>query len=116
MKHPFRKANPTELKAVFSVTVDFNWQYRKDRNDDSLYLQPGGRYYFKKQRDENGVTYENLGDFVTGVLIGDLNEVCNQHLDAPIKIAVNGKYDGSLVLVFSAIFNAIQFVSCIVYN
>ncbi|MDR0867794.1 MAG: hypothetical protein LBP75_04870 [Planctomycetota bacterium] len=118
MKNPFRRAESGEqVKAVFSVMVDVNYNYRNDCGDENAYLQPGGRYYFNKYAkshknvEGNGVSYEKISDFITGVITGDLTEVCNQYLDTPVELKVNGKYDGSLVLVFSAIFNAVSFIS-----
>jgi hypothetical protein len=121
MKKLFSKAKTAQsCKAVFSVIVEFNYQYQKNINNDKL--QSGGRYYFKKRKEENnynkqweenGITYENISDFITGVIVSDLASICNQYLDEPIEINVNGKYEGSLVLVFSAIFNAVQFISSV---
>ncbi|MCL2119928.1 MAG: hypothetical protein FWH27_16035 [Planctomycetaceae bacterium] len=127
MRKLFRKSNNIEEhKAVFSVRVDFNYEYRERirkidkvrKIDEDEQLRPGGRYYFESN-DENKIgvkaTYENIRDFVSNVLVGDLANVCNQYLDVPldvpVKIQVTGNYDGSLVLVFSAIFNTVQFIS-----
>jgi hypothetical protein len=111
MKRPFQDNRQSSAKAIFSVTIDFNYNYRQNRDKDDIRLSPGGRYYLKNKRNETATAYEDISDFVANVIVGDLAEVCNQYLDAPVTLSVNGRYDGSLVLVFSAVFNAIQFIS-----
>lgn len=116
MKKLFKRKEHETVKAVFSVTVDTNYEYRNrsfNNGDEEFHLQPGGRYFFsnRKKNSEESTSYENISDFVSGVLSFDLVDTCRQYLDFPISIVVTGRHDGSLVLVFAAIFDAVSFIS-----
>jgi len=107
MKNPFKKNIIREnIRSVFSVSIDLNRNYGDNRSRE---LSPGGRYYFEEKQSNNKVSYETIRDFVVNVIKGDLSEVCKKYVD--VSIQVDGEHEGSLVLVFSAIFNTIQFIS-----
>lgn len=110
MKNIFSKEHPVHtVKAVYSVKIDLGHNYNNSAKHYSEGLHPGGRYYFGK--NEQSVTYEAIRDFVTGVIESELSDICKMYIDMPVAIKVSGKYDGSLIIVFSAVFSAIQLIS-----
>lgn len=96
MNHHFHSRSSTSSKAY------------PEYEDAKKSFKPGGVYYFS---NESRVSYEAVKDFVVNVLQSDLAKVCELHIDTPVSIKVSGNYDGSLVIVFSAVFNAIQLIS-----
>ncbi|MDR2599614.1 MAG: hypothetical protein LBC73_05005 [Oscillospiraceae bacterium] len=107
----------TEARAVYSVTIDLSHNYRERMKKNVVYSEDynskehfcsGGVYYFSS---ENRVTYEAVKDFVVNVLVSDVAKVAELHVGTPVTIKVNGDYDGSLIIVFSAIFSTVQFIS-----
>ena len=107
----------TEVKAVYTVTIDLNHNYRERMKKNVAYSEDynpkehfcsGGVYYFS---NENRVSYEAVKDFTVNVLVSDVAKVVELHVGTPVVIKVSGDYEGSLTIVFSAIFSTVQFIS-----
>ena len=104
-----RNSSPETYKAVFSVTIDTNSEYR-EKSDYHESLVPGGKYWFKQQ--EKHATYDDLKEFAIRVLNNELDDECRQFLDIPvIEIKVKGVYEGSIELFFIVVFGVIAGVT-----
>jgi len=96
-------------KAIYSVSIELSHDYQNQFSGrQGTHLSPGCVYSFG---NESKVSYDTIRDFVVGVLVADVSRVCEMHINAPVEIKVSGEYDGSLVIVFSAIFGAVQLIS-----
>ena len=105
----FKNRNNSEIyKAVFSVSIETNYEYRGDSSKNTLV--PGGEYWFEK--NEKHATYDDLKDFAINVLNNELDDECKQFIDIPIHdIKVKSIYEGSIELFFIVIFGVIASVS-----
>jgi len=107
----FKKRNeyPENYKAVFSVAIDTNAEYRKEAMNPNT-LVPGGKYYFGK--NENRATYDDLKEYAISILNNELDEECAQFLDIPIiEIKVKGVYEGSIEIFLIVVFGVIAGVT-----
>jgi len=108
-----RESNNKAYKAVFSITIDTNDKYAESRSSNSnrsYDLIPNGKYWFGNK--EIFVTYDDIKDFVIGILNNDLKDECKQFLDIPVlEIKVQGVYEGSIELFLTVLFGVIAGVT-----
>jgi len=108
-----RKNNNEAYKAVFSVTIDTNNEYRYNtdnspRNNPDK-LMPFGKYWFDKEKH---ATYDDLKDFAIRILRDELSNECEQFIDIPIlEIKVANVYEGSIELFFTVLFGIVSGVT-----
>jgi hypothetical protein len=100
-------------KAVFSVTVDTNNEYEESQSSNtnrSNNLIPDGKYWFGNK--QSFATYDDIKDFVIGILNNDLKDECKHFLDIPVlDIKVRGVYEGSIELFLTVLFGVIAGVT-----
>lgn len=107
-------------RVVFTMTLKHMVSDGSSKNDNKTYdnLAPQGGFYAhsKKHREycdsDNVARYNDVRDFCERVIneeiIGEIHELT----DIPIKeVKVNRTYEGSLIVVFSVLFNVYQFIS-----
>ncbi|MEG1669218.1 hypothetical protein [Chryseobacterium sp.] len=101
-----------EIKMVFSITVDLNHNQHSNSTRDTASLEPGKSYsFFRENQTRIESSFDDIKECVTKTLTDEFPQICKIYLDADITIKCNGTYDGSLILVFTAIMNAIQIIS-----
>lgn len=122
-----RKKLLQQNRAVFTMTVkhnitEYNEINRNGRQQDKIYdnLAPSEEFHvrFRKHRkrmDNNGVAYySDVRDFCERIINEEIADELRMLFDIPIKkIKVNRTYEGSLIIVFSVLFNLFQFISSI---
>lgn len=115
-----RKKLLPQNRAVFTMTLRHN--ITDDYNEKRVYdnLAPDKKFYvhFRKRRermDNNDVAYySDVRDFCERIINEEIADELRVLIDIPIKeIKVNRTYEGSLIIVFSVLFNLFQFISSI---
>ena len=111
-----RKKHSEPYKAVFSVTIDTNREFRGDDHSNKMVrhhpdtLVPGGEYWFGKQ--EEYATYDDLKELAIDVLNKELLDECKRFIDIPIlDIEIKSIYEGSIELFFTVLFGVISGVT-----
>ena len=104
------------LRVVFSVIVDFNSSGHRRFGR----LQPSARYDFSERGEILGysddrhkmVTYEELRDEIVAIIKNELEPISKIASNNAVQsVDVLGTQEGSILVLFQAAFNAIQFVS-----
>ena len=104
------------ISVVFSVTVDFN----SSGHDKFGRLRPFSRYDFSEKEEIRGysenqrlmVSYEALRSDIVTIINNELESVAKIASDNAVQsVDVLETREGSILVLFQAVFNAMQFVS-----
>ena len=104
-----RKNHSESYKAVFSASIDFNYNYN-DTNEHRKPLKRSGKDFLGKE--ERHTTYDDLQDLAIGIINNELQEECEKFIDLPISdIKVKGVFEGSIELFFIVSFGVLAGVT-----
>jgi hypothetical protein len=117
-----------QSRAVFTMTLEHNvtedytetdslgkWQKRQKTYDN---LAPNGdfcvrfRKQHKQENNEDMACYSDVRNFCERIINEEIAGELRELIDIPIKeVKVNRTYEGSLIVVFSVLFNVFQFIA-----
>lgn len=99
-------------RVLFSLDIDFNYLATERFGP----LEIGGRYIFSRANNLNGyeqsISYNDILDFVKGIINDDLKPECQKYIDLTIdQIEIIKIYQGSIHVLFSVVFNTLGVIS-----